>query len=449
MYSYQKHLQLGKTLVLYLPVVNQFELFVNRCSSEKKTLLPNAVPSVFFWSPVDTPAAVARRLRAKQRTQAATGIVQAATNPDGVLNEIQLCDVTEEAFPESTHLDMCVIVEEVVGGSGTHSSVATNTDCTTSVGNGTQTDTTYINEAAPAFLSFQSLKGDLQLLHYYTGLETAGKLMTVFTSLGPAVHSLNYYRKTVVDNILPIDQFILMLARLRQNMDYLPLSKLCGVSIYSAQNIFITWLNFCSRQWSEVNVWPHKDLVHFYAPADFMAKFPMTRVIVDGTEIPVQQPSNPVSQRATFSSYKNRNTVKVLVGSTPGGLVSYVSPAYGGAVSDRQIVERSNLPAMCDPQDSVMADKGFNVQDLFAAHDVTVNIPTFFKKKNRMSGHQVLADRKISSKRVHIERIIGSMKTYKILTSPLSSSETKLFSHVINVCAMLCNFRKRIVSETA
>ena len=141
--------------------------------------------------------------------------------------------------------------------------------------------------------------------------------------------------------------------------------------------------------------------------------------------------------------------MKVLVGSTPGGLVSYVSPAYGGAVSDRQIVECSNLPAMCDPQDSVMADKGFNVQDLFAAHDVTVNIPTFFKKKNRMSGHQVLADRKISSKRVHIERIIGSMKTYKILTSPLSSSETKLFSHVINVCAMLCNFRKRIVSETA
>ena len=161
------------------------------------------MPSVFFWSPVDTPAAVAHRLQAKQRTQAATGIAQAATNPDGVLNEIQLCDVTEEAFPESTHLDMCDIVEEVVDGSGTHSSVATNTDCTTTVGNGTQTDTTYINEAAPAFLSFQSLKGDLQLLHYYTGLETAGKLMTVFTTLGPAVHSLNYYRKTVVDNILP------------------------------------------------------------------------------------------------------------------------------------------------------------------------------------------------------------------------------------------------------
>jgi len=48
-----------------------------------------------------------------------------------------------------------------------------------------------------------------------------------------------------------------------------------------------------------------------------------------------------------------------------------------------------------------MADKEFNVQDLFAANDVTVNIPTFFKKKNRLSGRQVMSDRKIASKRVH------------------------------------------------
>jgi hypothetical protein len=54
-----------------------------------------------------------------------------------------------------------------------------------------------------------------------------------------------------------------------------------------------------------------------------------------------------------------------------------------------------------------MADKGFNVQDLFAPYDVTINIPTFFRKQNRMTGKTVLKDRAISSKRVHIERIIG------------------------------------------
>jgi hypothetical protein len=96
-----------------------------------------------------------------------------------------------------------------------------------------------------------------------------------------------------------------------------------------------------------------------------------------------------------------------------------------------------------------MADKGFNVQDLFAANDVAVNIPTFFKKKNRLSGRQVLSDRKISSERVHIERVIGAMKRFKVLTSPMPPSETWLSGHIIKVCCMIYNFRKRIVSETA
>ena len=62
---------------------------------------------------------------------------------------------------------------------------------------------------------------------------------------------------------------------------------------------------------------------------------------------------------------------------------------------------------MCDPGDSIMADKGLNVQDLFAPFDVSINIPTFFRKRNRLTGNIVLHDRKISSKRVHIERLIG------------------------------------------
>lgn len=329
-------------------------------------------------------------------------------------------------------------------------STSTETDTVTTDTVAVQTDVSArVSSSSTPFLCLDNLKTDQQVLHYYTGLESVEKLMTVFATLGPAVNHLVYHRTLSVGNISVINQFILMLAKLRQDLDYLPLSKLCGVSEFTAQNIFITMVNFCARQWSEVNVWPEKDLVQFYMPEDFRAKFSSTRVILDGTEIPIQKPSKPIAQRATFSTYKNRNTVKVIVGSTPAGLISYLSPAYGGATSDRQIVERSGLPSLCQAHDSVMADKGFNVQDLFMANDVTVNIPTFFRKKNRLSASQVLADRKISSKRVHIERIIGLIKTYKILTSPMPASETVLASHIIKICCMLSNFRNRIVSETA
>ena len=56
----------------------------------------------------------------------------------------------------------------------------------------------------------------------------------MFATLGPAVNNLNYHRTKSVDfyRMSPINQFILMLAKLRQNLDYLPLSRLCGVSEY-------------------------------------------------------------------------------------------------------------------------------------------------------------------------------------------------------------------------
>ena len=61
--------------------------------------------------------------------------------------------------------------------------------------------------------------------------------------------------------------------------------------------------------------------------------------------------------------------------------MTFAPPAYGGSTSDRQIVERSGLSTKCDPGAEVMPDKGFNVEDVFIPYLVSVNIPTFFKKR--------------------------------------------------------------------
>ena len=66
-----------------------------------------------------------------------------------------------------------------------------------------------------------------------------------------------------------------------------------------------------------------------------------------------------------------------------------------------------------------------------------------------MSNETVIRDRKIASKRVHVERIIGLAKTYKILTIPMTATEAKLSSEIIFVCFMLCNFRNGIVPSYA
>lgn len=142
-------------------------------------------------------------------------------------------------------------------------------------------------------------------------------------------------------------------------------------------------------------------------PSDFKRKFLSTRVIIDGMETPVKKPGKPTAQQATFSAYKNRNTLKTIVGISPGGLISHIPDAFGGSASDRILVQNSNLLQKCDPKDSVMADKGFNIQDMAAPCGVKINIPTFLKNINQLPPEKFKRDKKISSKRTHVERLIG------------------------------------------
>ena len=74
-------------------------------------------------------------------------------------------------------------------------------------------------------------------------------------------------------------------------------------------------------------------------------------------------------------------------------------------------------------------------------------MPHMLKKKNQFSAGVLKKDRKV----VHIERIIGLAKTYNfnILTQPLNQQEAQLGSKIAFVCFALCNFRTRIVPQSA
>jgi hypothetical protein len=414
------------------------------CDPLQRKLKSTAVPSVFAWTCEPSSTQLARQCRALRRTK-----VRSVVDDDCITTLVvsdasdNHCNIHDLPVMQVVEIEGTVQVadETVPGGVSLNSSVQTDSSRLLEISIGVQT------ERQP-LLTLETCASDDETIHFYTGLESYSKVKFVLATLGPAAYCLKYMYGSV-SGISVSDQFFLVLMKLRQHKTNFELSKLFCISESDVYNIFSTWIRFMSLQWGEVDIWPPQDLVRFYTPTDFKSKFPTTRVIIDGTECPVKKPALPLAQQSTFSSYKNRNTVKVLVGATPSGMVSYVSPAYGGSTSDRQIVERSDLPRRCDIGDSVMADKGFDVQDLFAARDVTVNIPTFFRKKNQMSSKKVMHDRKVSSKRVHIERIIGLGKTYKILTHPLNTSETALSSDIIKVCYMLCNFKKCIVPRDA
>ena len=75
----------------------------------------------------------------------------------------------------------------------------------------------------------------------------------------------------------------------------------------------------------------------------FHQQYPLTRIIIDGKEFPVKVPSSLALQSATWSSYKNRNTIKVLVGITPCGNISFVSTTVEGSMPDKELTAMSGF----------------------------------------------------------------------------------------------------------
>ena len=65
-----------------------------------------------------------------------------------------------------------------------------------------------------------------------------------------------------------------------------------------------------------------------------------------------------------------------LVGISPGGTVTFISELFPGSISDKQLTLRSGLFELLEDGDSVMTDRGFDIQDYLTPLGIEVNIPS-------------------------------------------------------------------------
>lgn len=88
-------------------------------------------------------------------------------------------------------------------------------------------------------------------------------------------------------------------------------------------------------------------------------------MVFDYNKIEIKQPKDIVPKVLTYSRYKCTDSANILVSQIPGGLISYISPTYGGKASDTQITKQSKLLGKFIPHvESVTADKGFLIRKL-------------------------------------------------------------------------------------
>ena len=398
--------------------------------SGRRDLRPNAVPSLFPWT----------RTSPRKR-KAPTDREQIGTTSRVLLSEIETVEETVETEnatcnEESGTSDIDAITKQ---------DVTTQTNEIESTDNSeTETNQQLIDPKSKlekANQRIESLQKQGNISYWVSKLN-----LNVSAAVYEGENEEVIRKRGRSRSLKPIDEFFAVMCRLRQEFAEEHLAHLFQVSLLTISRIFITWINFMYLKLGQINIWPTRGEVNETMPEDFKQKYSSTRVIIDCTEVRCQMPSSLHLNGELFSNYKHHTTLKGLIGISPGGAITFISQLYTGSISDREIVVRSGLLDLpFQEKDSIMADKGFTIQDLLPL-GVSLNIPPFLGSSAQMPANDVVRTQEIASLRIHVERAINKIKNFHIWDGVVPLHQFGVVNQMWAVCAILCNAQSNIIS---
>ena len=271
-----------------------------------------------------------------------------------------------------------------------------------------------------------------------------------------------YTNKSQTKGSLPLrEQLFLTLVKLRHGMSFDLLATVKGVPRTTTVDYVWKWVDLLHAKIGFLIRWQDRKNIFRTIPPMFKSKFPRLTSIIDCFEIFIDAPKKLKARAQVWSNYKKHCTVKVFVSCSPLCSVNFLSTVWGGMASDVQIVRESGFISHqyhC-PGDQILADRGFTLHDDFAVQCGAILLtPAFTKGKKQLSAEELETSRTISSVRIHIERIIGSLKNlYTILKGPLPirmvqgikseahGSPFASIDKIIQVCGSLINLGESIV----
>ena len=131
----------------------------------------------------------------------------------------------------------------------------------------------------------------------------------------------------------------------------------------------------------------------------------------------------------------------MLIAIAPNGFKSFVSKAHCGRASDKAITEDSGFYNLLEPNDMIMADKGFHINKELEAKQVTFLIPPGRRCDVQMSISKVRKTNKIPDLRIYVEQIIGRLKVYHILSRKMANNICSQIDNIIKSCCVMINLK--------
>lgn len=247
------------------------------------------------------------------------------------------------------------------------------------------------------------------------------------------------------------DELLVTLMRLRLGRQEQDLAYQFGLSKSSVSRISVKWINFLYLRLGLIPIWPTWQDVEKTMPAAFQETYPTTCAIIDATELKCEIPSSLSLQSQHYSGYKSHTTVKGLVAIAPNGSFMFVSQLYTGSISDRQLFQDSGILDLLEDMPrgkSLMADRGFEVQDLLVKQGLLLNIPPFKGSKKSLTVHDVKKTQRIARLRIHVERAIGQVKSrFRLFQTIIPITLCGSINQLWTVACLLINFCGPIIGE--
>ncbi|XP_044588536.1 uncharacterized protein LOC123267764 [Cotesia glomerata] len=300
----------------------------------------------------------------------------------------------------------------------------------------------------------ESLKNNSKKCKFYTSLEY-DEIVILHNFVNPDCKSvtdkIGQEKKSnnCIKKLTSIQELILVLIRLRVGTLVEDLAFRFDISTTLVSKTIKSWIQHLYDEFTynlKPFMFPSKKKLAETLPKTFKS-LKNIRVIVDCTEFQCQSPSNFEHQGNLYSSYKARTTYKALIGCTPNGGVCFVSDVYEGSISDREIFIKSNISDFLEPDDLVLADRGFTVHDIVESKRAHLNIPPFLNGRKCLSPQEEMETKRITKQRIYIEHVIGRIKQFRLLQKVLPLSLRSSMSQILFVCACLVNFQPPIIID--
>ena len=245
------------------------------------------------------------------------------------------------------------------------------------------------------------------------------------------------------------DQFLLVLMRLRLGILMHDLVIRFNVSVASCSCIFTTWIKLLSSSIAQALLkWLPKDTIVSNFPDVFKdAGYHKTRCIIDCTEIYIERPKSLFVQATTWSDYKKHNTVKYLVAISPSGYIMFLSDGYGGRTTDQHICQDSPFYRKLEYGDEIMADRGFQIREDLLHYYCHLSVPPGARLNDQMTTTECRTTKEIANLRIHVERAINRIKTYRILKNVMPITLLPLIDDIVHTCGALCNLKPPLIRK--